>query len=213
MRQRPGWENDTIAWAALTGADALAAGQPGRQVAHDPLQLAAVVVELAASVAQRHRQPPDLGVAHGLGPGGVAGRAAAGEDVQGGVGELPAGQSAGGSRAAEEVADGAGPYLLEGACLGPRPGQERIEGRDVESALVFSDEAQGASAGCLPLDPSRTASSSTRPLSGDGFRSRPLSLSGPAFSAAICVGGPVGVRGGESTGEAEHRRRRPRGGR
>src|SRR5436305_9500601 len=42
LRQRPGWENDTMAWAALTGGDSGLVSQPGCKVIDDRGQLVAV---------------------------------------------------------------------------------------------------------------------------------------------------------------------------
>ena len=92
LRHRPGWENDTMAWAAVTGPMPGRSGEAGGDVVHDGLQLGAVVFECAAGVVDGQGEAADLGVADGLFAAGVAGEAAAGEAGEGGVGERCTGE-------------------------------------------------------------------------------------------------------------------------
>ena len=73
LRQRPGWENVTMAWAALTGPMPRRSVRPGDEVVHDGLQLGPVGLERAGGVAQGQGEAADLGMAHGLLAAGVAG--------------------------------------------------------------------------------------------------------------------------------------------
>src|SRR5215218_7665397 len=86
LRQRPGWENDTMAWAALTGADAATLDQPGDEVVDNGLQLGAVGLERAGGLAQGEGEAADLGMPHGLLPDGLARWPAPGQGRPAGVG-------------------------------------------------------------------------------------------------------------------------------
>jgi hypothetical protein len=86
LRQRPGWEKDTMAWAALTGGESGLVSQPGCKVIDDRGQWVAVGLERAGGLTQRHGESADLGVADGLVAAGVGRQAAAGQAGQDSVG-------------------------------------------------------------------------------------------------------------------------------
>ena len=67
LRQRPGWENDTMAWAALTGPMPRRSVSPGARSSTMVCSWARLVLERAGGLAQGQGEAADLGVAHGLG--------------------------------------------------------------------------------------------------------------------------------------------------
>src|SRR5436305_14629871 len=66
LRQRPAWENDTMAWAALTGPIPGWLSSPGTRSQTMAASSVRLVASARAGVAQREGQAADLAVAHGL---------------------------------------------------------------------------------------------------------------------------------------------------
>src|SRR5215470_2452346 len=79
LRQRPGWENNTMACAALTGPMPGCLVSSGGQVVDDLGELGLVRCQRPGGVRQRQGEAADLALAHRLVPGGVTGLAAAGQ--------------------------------------------------------------------------------------------------------------------------------------
>ena len=83
-----------MAWAALTGPIAIAAGEAGGEVIGDGQQLGAVVLELAPGLGQRERQAGDLSLADGVLTTGPAGQFTPGQSGQDLAGQGTAGGTA-----------------------------------------------------------------------------------------------------------------------
>src|SRR5512132_942300 len=91
LRQRPGWENDTMAWAALTGPMPRRSINPGTRSLTMVCSWGAVGLELAGGLAQGERGAAELGVPDGVLAAGRARWPAAGQGRQAGLGERAAG--------------------------------------------------------------------------------------------------------------------------
>jgi hypothetical protein len=98
LRHRPGCENDTMAWAALTGPMPRRSINPGTMSLTMVCSWGAVGLELAVGLAQGEGQAADLGVPHSLLAARIPGEAAPGQAGQASVGECAAGVLAGAVR-------------------------------------------------------------------------------------------------------------------
>ena len=93
LRHRPGWENDTMACAALTGPTPRRSVRPGARSLTMACSWARLVLSARGTIAEGEGKTADLGVPHGLLTAGLARCPAPGKVGEDGVSERAPGQA------------------------------------------------------------------------------------------------------------------------